>query len=587
MANNTRVVTYLTYSELFKTFERAGITLLSSSLKTAVDFENQIEYLLRDMNPIEMIQFSSFLNMICQTRETEKTIVRGVSLLEETRLIKKGRGFRDKITFHRENLLNLIGQILSKGLTGNQQLTGEGHLENQQKYNKAILLNNDSISLEVGNSEATAKESVLRDHFIREWPHYYIADVARRIYLNRIARYHYCYETLLPKLEEVDKKMMEEGIKAFETKTGVTLEQYMRVIVGLFAWFLEIPLKNEKNPPAAGQPKFGFDFQNISSFYIDGKLFEKEPSFIKTIELLSKDIAALRVASAEQEERTRDPITGYNQNIRIFFDNPIFKISENLFCIIDLKFVIENVCGGLLWRLRNENNFQGFKSAYGRLVEAYFKFLIENIFKGAKITFGVNAGADAIVEQGDKILIIEFTTEYYRLSSLYNPTSREFVDDAYRLLFNTGRTDPSARGKDDKGKLIKLNLYIEATKSEGKTIIPVLVTENLLGNHDLFNDFDNFYDKEITAKKLTTLEKNPPLFLCLDDLETFWGLFTPETAVEGFVGFAKDWIASDKGPQFHNASSGITRFVEKQNKGEAIISNLDYSNFFSPKNIFK
>ncbi|MFZ2522881.1 MAG: hypothetical protein WAW92_00675 [Minisyncoccia bacterium] len=587
MANEKKIVTYLTYSELFETFEKSGLILLSNSLKTVGDLEAQIEHLLHDMNPIELVQFTSFLNMICQTGTTEMTMVRGISFLEETKIVPKGTGFSNKIVFHRESILNLIGQILTKKISGIQQLTGPGHEVNQKKYCEAILFNNDLINIEVNNSEASSKEVFLRDHFIREWPHYYLSDIARVVYSHRLTRYRYCYEKLLPTLEVADKSMIEKGIKAFEDKSGVSLKDYMAVVNGLFAWYFEIPFQNIKNPPSSDKPKLGFDFKNISSFYIDAKLFEKDPSFNKTIETLSKNLDTLRQLTKEEATRSRDRMVGYNKNIRVFFDNPIFKIADGYYCVIDLKFLLENVCGGLLWRVKSEDNLQDFKSSYGRLLEEYFKFLIQNIFKEAKITFGGLTGADAIVEQEDKIFVVEFTTEYYRLSSLYNPTSQDFIADAYRILFNTGRTDLRARGKNDRGKLVKLNDYVEKSQNEGKTVIPVLVTENLLGNRDFLNAFDNFYDKEIVDKKLTYLQKSLPLFLCLDDLETFWGLFDPKDAVKGFAGFAEYWIPLDKGPQFHNASSGICRYVEKERGGEAIINNYDFADFFSPKNLFK
>ncbi|MDR4508462.1 MAG: hypothetical protein MRJ65_09560 [Candidatus Brocadiaceae bacterium] len=66
--NNVEIFTHLKYTELFDSFERNGIILPSSSLKTTEDLEAQIEYLLQKMNPVELIQFSSFLNMICQSK---------------------------------------------------------------------------------------------------------------------------------------------------------------------------------------------------------------------------------------------------------------------------------------------------------------------------------------------------------------------------------------------------------------------------------------------------------------------------------------------------------------------------------------
>lgn len=581
------IITHLTYSELFDWFERNGIFLPFSSFKTTEDIENQIEYLLEGINPVELIQFSSFLNMICQSVGKNMVMVRGVSLLEETKLIKPGTGFKNKIVFHRENLLNLIGQILEKSMNGSAQMAGTGDIANARKYTQAILFNNNLLSIEASNSLIPSKEMILRDYFVREWPHYYIRDISKNIYGRRIVRYRYCYETILPKLGDSHRQIMERAIKAFEEKVGVALSEYLHVASGLFGWFLEWPFNRDKTD-ALDKPeqKFGFDFKNIGSFYISAKAFAKDPAFMRIIDALSRDIEALRSSIKEEQNRTRDVIDGYNKYIRVFFDNPVFKISNDYYCIIDLKFILENACGGLLWRLRTQENLQDYKSAYGYLMEKYFKFLIENIFKGAKITFDDDSGADAIIEQENNILVIEFTTEYYRLSSLYNNSSEGFLDDAYRILFNTGAKDSRRRGKNDRGKLLKLNDYIEKARQDGKTITPVLVTENLLGNPDLFNDFSEFYDKEISNKGLSNLQKTKPVFLCLDDLETFWGLYESEDATEGFAEFAKYWIDIDKGPQFHNASSGMCRFVEKQ-RGEARIINKEFAEFFSPKRIYE
>lgn len=583
------IITHLTYTELFDCFERNGILLPSASLKTAKDVETQIEYLLKRINPVELIQFSSFLNMICQSAGKNMSMVRGVSLLEETKLIKPGTGFKSKIVFHRENLLNLIGQILEKDLNGNAQMTGTGDITNARKYTQAILFNNDLLNIETSNASISSKEMILRDYFIREWPHYYIADISKNIYCHRMVRYRYCYETVLLKLGDSHKQIMEKAIKAFEEKVGVTLSEYIHVASNLLGWFLELPVQREKSKErnATEQPvqKFGFDFRNIDSFYISTKAFAKDPAFMRIIDALSKDIVAFKSAIKEGGRR-RDVVSGYNRHIQVFFDNPVFKISDGHYCILDLKFILENACGGLLWRLRTQQNLQDYKSAYGYLMEGYFRFLVKSIFKNAKVAFDVSSGADAIVEQGNIILVIEFTTEYYRLSSLYNDSPDEFLDDAYRILFNTGTKDPRGRNKNDRGKLLKLNNYIEGAKQDGKTVVPVLITENLLGNPDLFNDFSGFYDKEISDKKLTCLQEDKPLFLCLDDLETFWGLYEFGDAVDGFAGFAKDWGITNKGSQFHNASLGICRFVEKQRGGEARIINKEFVEFFSPKRIY-
>lgn len=586
MANDTRIVTYLNYYELFDSIEREGIILPLNTLKVPGDLDEQISYLLGELNPVELIQFSSFLNMICQTGDTDRTMVRGVTLLDEVGLIPKGSGLRNKVVFHRENLLNLIGQVITKNINGAQQLTGKEYVSNQQKYCKAILLNNDLLTEESSKDE-DSKKLIFRNHFIREWPHYYIPDTARSIYSHRIMRYRFCYEDLIQKLNETEKGLMNEAVASFEQKMGVSMQEYLKVLNGLYAWFFDIPIQNQKNPPKEGGPKLGFDFTNIKSFYIEARLFEKDPTFVQALDKLSKDINAFRQSAVAEAERERDPITGFNKDIRLFFDNPVFKIDAGYYCVTDIKFVIENASGGLMWKVKGDARYQDFKAAYGRLMEEYFKFLIQEIFKGSQITFGEMEGVDAVIEKDDKIFVIEFTTEYYRFSSLYNPTFEGFADDAYRILFNKGKDDQKSRGKTERGKLYKLNGYIEKNKQEGKTIIPILVTENILGNRDLFNEFEGFYDKEVSDQKLTHIQENQPLFLSLDDLETFWGIFTPEEATEGLSGFIKYWNPMDKGPQFHNPSSGICRFVESQHGGEARINNQDFSDFFSNKQLYK
>ncbi len=590
MANNADIITHLTYTDLFDSAERNGILIPSSTLKTSRDIEDQIQYLLKDIRTAELIQFSSFLNMICQSTGKHMVLVRGVSLLEETGLIKPGTGFRNRIVFHRDNLLNLISQILEKNLSGTELMTGTGDIANARKYTQAVLLNNDLINFETADSPISSKEMIMRDYFIREWPHYYIRETSNNIYKQRIVRYRYCYENLLPNLGDTHRQIMWNAIAAFEANVGVSLSDYLHVVTGLYGWFLDWPLIRDKNieqGKEASEQKFGFNFKNVDSFYINTQAFAKDPTFIRIIDVLSRDIQDLRMAIEEEKNRGRDVINGYNKYIRVFFDNPIFKISDDRYCIIDLKFVLENACGGLLWRLRSQKDIQNYKSAYGYLMEEYFRFLITKIFDGAKITFDDSTGVDAIVERDDNILVIEFTTEYYRLSSLYDDSADGFVDDAYRILFNAGIEDVRGRGKNDAGKLLKLNDYVKKVKQDGKNIIPILITENFIGNPDLLDEFSNFYTQEISKKKLADLQENKPLFLCLDDLEVFWGLFETRDAVSGLVGFAEYWSPLDKGPLFHNASSGVCRYVESQRGGEVRITNKEYAEFFAPKNIYR
>ena len=584
---NTEIITYLRFKEIFAFFERNGLTIPSTSLDSIESIDEQVEYFLENMNPIELIQFSSFLNMICQSYGFNMAITRGLGFLQEAQ-IAIHNDFSRKILFHRESLLNLIGFLLEKNISGNEQLTGQGLIINKQKYAKSLLLNNDKLNMETAATGMATHEIILKDYFIREWPHYYLPTTAMSIYGHRIVRYRYCYTKLLGKLKkEAERLPMQNAIKTFETEVGVPLKNYFHVIDKLFSWFLEWPCNREALSQQTSQVQiYGFDIENIHSYYINSKVFAKDQSFVNTIEMLSKDIVSLKSACIDESNKQRDIISGYNKYIRVFFDNPVFKISEDYYCILDLKFLLENVCGGLLWRLKGQANLQDFKSAYGRLMEEYFKFIIKKIFSKLKITFGDDSGADAVIESGDNILVFEFTTEYYRMASLYNSSASEFLDDAYRILFNTGPDDPKSRGKRDKGKLLKLNKYISDNSQEGKNIIPVLVTENFLGDTDLLNSFNDFYLQEISDKNLGGLSENEPLFLSLDDLETFWEFCQPKDSVEKFVELANEWRAAEKGPHFHSPSVFMVKTADRQENGERVI-NKDFVRFFSSRKDLK
>jgi hypothetical protein len=262
-----RVVTHLTFTELFPTYERNGLILPSSSLNSVDTIKVQIESLLKQIDSIEVVQFSSFLNMICQTYGTDMTMTRGVTLLKETRLVPANAAFVNRILFHRENLLGLIAFTIEKDLQGTNPLTGPGHRVSQQSYVNAVLLYNDLLlkAMEVGS--LTPEERIMKDYFIREWPHYYEQDVARQINYHRILRYRYCYSTLAPSFGEVKGKLIRSLISKFEEEVGVSLEEYMRTITRLFGWFLDWPTLRE-NGRLPSEYKFGFDFRNINTFYI-------------------------------------------------------------------------------------------------------------------------------------------------------------------------------------------------------------------------------------------------------------------------------------------------------------------------------
>ncbi|MDP2279901.1 MAG: hypothetical protein Q8K51_16985, partial [Nitrospirota bacterium] len=149
-------------------------------------------------------------------------------------------------------------------------------------------------------------------------------------------------------------------------------------------------------------------------------------------------------------------------------------------------------------------------------------------------------------------------------------------EDLHRLLFNTGKKDPMARGKKAKGKFFQLNDYIEQAKNNNKKIIPILVTENCLGDFDLLNKFDNYLENEINKNGLQNLRNRKSLIINLDDLEIFWAMSTENAAEADFIGCIESWekAKAEKGPFHYNFSYFIV------NKNNGIVRNAKYKEFF-------
>jgi len=197
------------------------------------------------------------------------------------------------------------------------------------------------------------------------------------------------------------------------------------------------------------------------------------------------------------------------------------------------------------------------------------------IFPEVQLTYNQNGKPDATLEvdlNGKIYLIIfEFTTKPYKISSLYNKASKNFETDLNRILFNKQRND--------KGKFINLNKYVDFYKEEGKNIIPILVTESWLGDYDLLNRIDHILDKKIKENSLSNLRNNKPLILSLDDLETFWAISTKGKEGEEFIDRLKIWEETQKGNYSFNFASFISEGKRATNK--------EYLDFFKISNLSK
>lgn len=526
---NTEILTHLPYEALFRQVEKSGIVLPLAYLDSEEHIDDILKDWLGDLNPVESIQFSSFLNTICQTTDKEEVVK---SVGQELMHAKLASAPIRKLLYHRDSLLHLITLILDFDIKGSGNITGGKDLKYPQNYYKSLMLISSKLSLLKGNPTQT----ILRDYFIRDYPYYYIPTSSFTIYGRRIQRYWFIYSKLLAKLDKSKRDKIEEELRALERFAGVSLKEYFYVIRQMLMWYLQMPILRREQPNNKDVPQLGFDYKNIESFYIRRKRFEKYPTLLKVVEHLSKD---LRGFKTEVTANRKDVIPGFFRYFRTFFEFPFFKIDRDNFCIIDLRFMLEGVCAGLFWQVHrlSGRNVSELKDQYGFLMEYYFSFLLEKVFPGIEITSSDIGRPDAILETSDSVAVFEFTTEYYRFASLYNTSFNGFKEDLHKVLFNKGKDDALGRGKKDLGKFIKLNKYLSEIKS-GKKLVPILVTENYLGDYDLLNEFDGVITKEISDQKLSYIQKSKPIIINLDDLETCWGLFQKADSGDKFINAA-------------------------------------------------
>ncbi|MEW5948846.1 MAG: hypothetical protein AB1711_05475 [Thermodesulfobacteriota bacterium] len=568
------VMTHLTYEDIFDQIEKSGLTLPLSCLGDERVLDEIIDEFTSGLDPIEAISYSSFLNMIVQTCEPKESARLGRKEIAAVHFQKDIRG--NKVFFHRDCLLHMMSRIITGGNSGTMRITGGSDRRGTRKYYKSLLLINSKINHTTGNTRLT----LLKDYFIRDYPLSYAPQATSTIFKNRLKRYWHIYSRILPSMNGPEGKLISEGIRVLEKNSGLTLREHYSVLASVLSWFLLLPVEERKNKNENISAR-GFDYRNHASFYIDRNNFPDTDRLIRLINFIAQDINCFQKHFVKER---RDKVSGFYRNFREFFDRPIFKIDDNRFCILDLKFLIEGLCSGFLWRIEDmaslQDVHQKLKGYYGQLVEKYFVFLLEQIFGRNRVEKTQGSGPDAIVKTEGCTIIFEFTTEYYKFASLYNKSTDSFLKDLKRLLFNQGKDDPTGRNKKDKGKLLKLNEYLNTSEKQGEKITPILVTENYLGDYDLLNQFDNALDNEIQKCGLTNIQKHKPLILCLDDLEIFWAVSNEDKAVQKLVECIREWEESDKGKFLYNFSYFISSRSDAIIKNESYISFFDYSKFW-------
>lgn len=569
----TEQISIVNYESLFRHIQRKSGLILPLDSIVDEDIDGILCEYIEDFDSIEAISYSSFLNAIAQTHEASDTVKFGWKELKYCRLINNNNN-QAGIVFHRDNLLYIIAQIIKKEKGGNVHITGSNSVCGAADYYKSLLLINNKTAL---IPSVDTLKHLLRNNFIRDYPYYYLPDIVEKIYKLRFQRYWYIYNVLMEGLDYNKINYVKNGMDSITKEFNLSIKEYFSTVYKIFNWFVIFPNYRRK-PVSNSSIKGGFYIENTGSYYIHKQNFGIDYGVIKFIDKMSRSIVELKEAI---QKKRRDTITGFYKDFQLFFDYPIFKIDDDTFCIFDLKFLFEGVCAGFIWRINEitTQNLQNIKEQYGYLVEVYFVDLLKKIFFDFKVqTFSSTGSPDAVIETSSHILVFEFTVEYYRFASLYSETLELFEQDVYRILFNEGIEDPNSRGKKDRGKFHKLNGYLEEYKSTNKTLIPILVMENYLGDFEILEQFDSQISEKINEKNLDNLKVNKPLIICLDDLEIYWSQSKSENSTPKFIDLVERWTSLEvKGPYHFNFSYFMSEMCH-ENK-----ANKNFKEFFNWK----
>lgn len=560
----TQIYEYLTYEDIDPCFKSKGLYRSLAQLYAhglTLIIQNELSIL----KPEEVVNFCSFLNMICQTHPSERVQKRVIKDLKEYNISDSIEQFlsNNKVLCHRDMLLYLISEVFMGQHAGTKLCTGRGNEAGSKKLYELFLLTNSRLGKELDQSS-------LYLQLLRRNPRTYDLVTTRNYYLRWIVRYWHIYTELLKKLKK-PKDTIEKGLELLEQDINVTIQEYFKVVAAFYNWFLEMPYRKEKNEIQDG----GFDPDRIDTFYLQKENFS---TIWPTLDKLSKSLSSMKEFMQQQEQyKSFDPVF---KNLMKLFHYPVFKTDENVCCIIDLKFLIEGVCGGLFWRLdhflknnnlRKDFNLEGFRGEYGNLIELYFVELLNKVFgQSNKSIKGKEGEPDAIICTDSHILIFECTVGYYRQADLHSSNIKGVHTRLDELLFDKAK------------KFVKLNNYCTKYKRQDKKIIPILVTESYLGDESLIEKSGYNIKQKIDDNKLEHLQVNIPLIISLDELEIFWS-YAPndkKEAIKKFIEIIEDWH-SEKDKAQYVFSFG--RFlIDKLSTSQP---NKEYEMFFNPTHI--
>src|SRR3989344_4933071 len=149
---NTKIMTFISYENLFSHIKKNGLLIPSSYLKNDKNIDSLVNYFTENFDSVEGISYSSFLNAIVQTHKAEETQKTGWNELKHCKLVNNDNNAG--IVFHRDNLLYMIAQLIKKEKLGDIKITGQKTLNSAANYYKSLLLISGKVAFNPPKSQS-------------------------------------------------------------------------------------------------------------------------------------------------------------------------------------------------------------------------------------------------------------------------------------------------------------------------------------------------------------------------------------------------------------------------------------------------
>lgn len=583
----TKIYSYLTSKDINPNYQFKGIDQPLDEI-TEGDLREIIKSKLNGLAAENGIKRLSYLNMWCQINWKE---CHRISMQELKKLgFLKTNVDESRALLHRDVFLYVIAELIMGEHTGQLPSHQAGGELGQSCFTELFILMN--VWLSRITNERTLCLQLLRDN-----PQAYNQNSVVDYYLRWIIRYWNIYIDILATLDK-PKDLIEKGLNLLVQDMNVTLKEYFQVIFHIFDRYLTVPRILATHPELEGKINpIGTNVFDVHKL----NCFEEDKIVLRFLQRMSKDLLNMKTFILDgcdidkQLQREFDPVFEYAIKL---FHRPIFKSDDSTYHrIIDLKFLFDGICSGLVWRLdsllnaesKNEKNakkykLQDLKAQYGLLLDIYFKGCIKKIFNAE--SSDIKSNPDAVVRSNVDTVIFEFTTEYYTIESLYSTKVDKVHTKLDVILFNEGGN--KYKKKSSPGKFININIYIknELEANPGSKIIPILVTERYLGDCSLLEKSGYDFEQKIkeaesrkAAIKLNYIKDYPPLIISLDELEIFWKYARDDksVAIEDFILCVKDWQSENDKAQY---KFNFGKFLEDKLINYPI-KNKVYDDFFN------